>query len=38
MSTFSGVQQGDGKQNPAIFTPDKFDAALKAAFAEVFRP
>jgi alpha-L-fucosidase len=27
MSTFSGVQQGDGKQNPAIFTPDKFDAA-----------
>ena len=27
MSTFSGVQQGDGKQNPAIFTPSKFDAA-----------
>lgn len=27
MSTFSGVQQGDGKQNPAIFNPDRFDAA-----------
>src|SRR5689334_12453989 len=27
MSTFSSVQQGDGKQDPAIFTPDKFDAA-----------
>ncbi|MEO8593741.1 MAG: alpha-L-fucosidase [Candidatus Solibacter sp.] len=27
MSTFSGVQQGDGKQNPAIFNPEKFEAA-----------